>query len=192
MRECCAGCPVCHDSQFRSLCVPGDEAPVPEKEGIKPTFTERPVITQSEDGNRITLECRCVGDPRPEVQWYVSHLYSAASIIQTLIILTSGVANETKFKLARHALDPPNLMCTRLPLTMEFKYQIVFLNVSDHLKWIYFSSRVWSWKRNSDECHYNMWNGIMETAENYYLPPNSHMVYVGTKPSINNKWPFDL
>lgn len=49
----------------------GDEAPVPE-DGIKPTFTERPVIRQSEDGEKITFECRCVGDPDPTVQWWVA------------------------------------------------------------------------------------------------------------------------
>lgn len=48
----------------------GDEAPVPE-DGIKPTFTERPVIRQTDDGAKITFECRCVGDPKPEITWYV-------------------------------------------------------------------------------------------------------------------------
>lgn len=46
----------------------GDEAPVPD-DGIKPTFTERPVIRQSDDGGKITFECRCVGDPKPTIQW---------------------------------------------------------------------------------------------------------------------------
>lgn len=46
----------------------GDEAPVPE-DGIKPTFTERPIIRQSDDGGKITFECRCVGDPKPSIQW---------------------------------------------------------------------------------------------------------------------------
>lgn len=46
----------------------GDEAPVPD-DGIKPTFTERPVIRQSDDGNTITFECRLVGDPKPSVKW---------------------------------------------------------------------------------------------------------------------------
>lgn len=46
----------------------GDEAPVPE-DFIKPTFTERPVIRQSEDGTKITFECRCVGKPKPTITW---------------------------------------------------------------------------------------------------------------------------
>lgn len=46
----------------------GDEAPVPN-DGIKPTFTERPVIRQSDDGAKISFECRCVGDPKPTVAW---------------------------------------------------------------------------------------------------------------------------
>lgn len=46
----------------------GDEAPVPD-DGIKPTFTERPIIRQSDDGGRITFECRCVGDPKPIITW---------------------------------------------------------------------------------------------------------------------------
>ncbi|KAJ8977336.1 hypothetical protein NQ317_018618 [Molorchus minor] len=61
---------LCLDSQFRRVSALGDEAPVPEKEGIKPTFTERPVIRQTDDGANVTLECRCVGDPKPEIQWY--------------------------------------------------------------------------------------------------------------------------
>lgn len=49
----------------------GDEAPMPD-DGVRPTFTERPVIKQLEDdksGGRIMFECRCVGDPKPEVEW---------------------------------------------------------------------------------------------------------------------------
>ncbi|XP_013148758.1 PREDICTED: muscle M-line assembly protein unc-89-like [Papilio polytes] len=52
-----------------SLNFDSDEAPVPE-DSIKPTFTERPVIRQSEDGTKITFECRCVGKPKPTVTWY--------------------------------------------------------------------------------------------------------------------------
>ncbi|XP_011700586.1 PREDICTED: muscle M-line assembly protein unc-89-like isoform X1 [Wasmannia auropunctata] len=52
-----------------SLNFDSDEAPVPD-DGIKPTFTERPVIRQSDDGNTITFECRLVGDPKPSVKWY--------------------------------------------------------------------------------------------------------------------------
>lgn len=46
----------------------GDEAPVPD-DGIKPTFTERPIIRQTDDGGKINFECRCVGDPKPTVTW---------------------------------------------------------------------------------------------------------------------------
>lgn len=46
----------------------GDEAPVPD-DTIKPTFTERPVIRQSDDGTKITFECRCVGKPKPTIAW---------------------------------------------------------------------------------------------------------------------------
>lgn len=48
----------------------GDEAPVPD-DGIKPTFTERPVIRQTDDGSTISFECRCVGKPKPAVTWLV-------------------------------------------------------------------------------------------------------------------------
>ncbi len=51
----------------------GDEAPLPKgKGGVKPTFTERPVIRQpEEDGEgRVVFECRLVGEPKPEVAWY--------------------------------------------------------------------------------------------------------------------------
>ena len=50
----------------------GEEAPVPTKtDAIKPTFTERPVIRQSDDEpNKIIFECRLVGEPRPEITWF--------------------------------------------------------------------------------------------------------------------------
>ena len=48
----------------------GDEAPVPA-DGIKPTFTERPVIRQTDDGGNVSFECRLVGDPKPTVTWLV-------------------------------------------------------------------------------------------------------------------------
>ncbi len=47
-----------------------EEIPLP-KGGVKPTFTERPIIRQGEDTeNKIIFECRLVGDPRPEITWY--------------------------------------------------------------------------------------------------------------------------
>ena len=45
-----------------------DEAPIP-KGGVKPTFTERPVIRQMEDETKIMFECKMVGEPLPDVQW---------------------------------------------------------------------------------------------------------------------------
>ena len=47
----------------------GDEAPLPQG-GVKPTFTERPVIRQSDEGNKIIFECRLVGEPVPDVSWF--------------------------------------------------------------------------------------------------------------------------
>ena len=38
----------------------GDEACIP-KGGVKPTFTERPVIRQSDEGNTIIFQCRLAG-----------------------------------------------------------------------------------------------------------------------------------
>ena len=47
----------------------GDEAEIP-KNGVRPTFTERPVIRQTEDEAKVLFECRLVGEPLPEVVWY--------------------------------------------------------------------------------------------------------------------------
>merc|ERR1712025_584703 len=53
-----------------SLNFDSEEAPIP-KGGVKPTFTERPVIRQSEEEpNKIIFECRLVGEPRPEITWF--------------------------------------------------------------------------------------------------------------------------
>jgi hypothetical protein len=46
-----------------------DEAPLPI-DGAKPTFTERPVIKQSEDCSKITFDCRLVADPNPTIEWF--------------------------------------------------------------------------------------------------------------------------
>jgi len=58
----------CRAVGFQLVFTLGDEAPVPE-DGIKPTFTERPIITQTEDSRNVIIECRLVGDPKPTVQW---------------------------------------------------------------------------------------------------------------------------
>ena len=39
------------------------------QDNVKPTFTERPVIRQSDDGGKIFFECRLIGDPKPTVSW---------------------------------------------------------------------------------------------------------------------------
>lgn len=45
-------------------------APVPA-DGAKPTFTEKPVIRQSDDGTKIIFECRLIADPKPSIEWYL-------------------------------------------------------------------------------------------------------------------------
>ncbi|XP_069946180.1 obscurin-like isoform X5 [Cherax quadricarinatus] len=55
------------DSSFMMLTA--DEAPLPSKEGVRPTFTERPCIKQSEDGSSVIFSCRCVGSPQPTIVW---------------------------------------------------------------------------------------------------------------------------
>ena len=46
-----------------------DEAPLPV-DGAKPTFTEKPVIKQSDDCSQITFDCRLVADPNPSIEWF--------------------------------------------------------------------------------------------------------------------------
>jgi len=46
----------------------GDEAPLPA-DGMKPNFTEKPVIRQSDDGN-IIFECRVISEPSPTIEWF--------------------------------------------------------------------------------------------------------------------------
>lgn len=59
---------LCSSSGCRTCLNVGDEAPVPDG-GFKPTFTERPVTRQSDDGSSIMIECRVVGDPKPTIMW---------------------------------------------------------------------------------------------------------------------------
>ena len=37
---------------------------------MKPTFTERPVIRQSDEGTKIIFQCRLAGEPKPNLTWY--------------------------------------------------------------------------------------------------------------------------
>lgn len=52
-----------------SLNFDSDEAAVPSG-GVKPTFTERPVIRQSDEGTKIIFQCRLAGEPKPNLIWY--------------------------------------------------------------------------------------------------------------------------
>ena len=52
-----------------SLNFDSDEAAIPSG-GVKPTFTERPVIRQSEEGTKIIFQCRLAGEPKPNLIWY--------------------------------------------------------------------------------------------------------------------------
>jgi len=52
-----------------SLNFDSDEAAIPTG-GVKPTFTERPVIRQSDEGTKIIFQCRLAGEPKPSLTWY--------------------------------------------------------------------------------------------------------------------------
>jgi hypothetical protein len=52
-----------------SLNFDSDEATIPQG-GVKPTFTERPVIRQSDEGNKIIFQCKLAGEPEPNLVWY--------------------------------------------------------------------------------------------------------------------------
>lgn len=51
--------------------ISDDEAPVPP-DGAKPTFTERPVIRQFDDCQRIIFDCKLVADPKPTIEWLLN------------------------------------------------------------------------------------------------------------------------
>ena len=53
-----------------SLNFDSDEASIPTGGGVKPTFTERPVIRQSDEGTKIIFQCRLAGEPKPSLTWY--------------------------------------------------------------------------------------------------------------------------
>ena len=45
----------------------GESSPPPDL--LKPIFVERPTIRQNEDGTKVFISCRCVGNPEPNVSW---------------------------------------------------------------------------------------------------------------------------
>ncbi|XP_071854761.1 twitchin-like isoform X8 [Apostichopus japonicus] len=45
-----------------------EEQPV-SGDGVAPTFTMKPQMSQSDDGSKLTIECELNSDPRPEVEW---------------------------------------------------------------------------------------------------------------------------
>ncbi|XP_053200690.1 twitchin-like isoform X3 [Panonychus citri] len=52
-----------------SLNFDSDDSSVPT-DNAKPTFTEKPVIKQSDDGSKIIFECRLVAEPAPTIEWF--------------------------------------------------------------------------------------------------------------------------
>ncbi|UYV65943.1 unc-22 [Cordylochernes scorpioides] len=40
-----------------------------QMKGVKPTFTEKPVIKQEDDFKTVIFECRLIADPAPTIQW---------------------------------------------------------------------------------------------------------------------------
>lgn len=62
-----SSCSYCCPSLTGSYLNPGSEDK--SQENVKPTFTERPVIRQSDDGAKVFFECRLVGEPKPAVTW---------------------------------------------------------------------------------------------------------------------------
>src|SRR5690349_225313 len=40
----------------------GDDTP--------PTFTQKPLIRQEDDGNKLVFECQLLSKPKPTVEWY--------------------------------------------------------------------------------------------------------------------------
>ena len=42
----------------------------PEFEGASPKFIQKLQDTDAESGKQGRLECRVVGDPRPDIRWY--------------------------------------------------------------------------------------------------------------------------
>ncbi|RZF42380.1 hypothetical protein LSTR_LSTR004188 [Laodelphax striatellus] len=79
-----------------SLNFDSDEAPTPEN-GIKPTFTERPVTRQSDDGSSVTIECRVVGDPKPTIIWY----HKGKIIKESTRIITTLELDQRLYYMAR-------------------------------------------------------------------------------------------
>ena len=59
----------CNPVLFSPVNGSGDEAPLPA-DGMKPNFTEKPVIRQSADGSKIIFECKLIADPVPSIEWF--------------------------------------------------------------------------------------------------------------------------
>ena len=56
------------------------------QDNVKPTFTERPVIRQSDDGTKVFFECRLVGEPKPTVSWLVNLAIAVRNLLNFIII----------------------------------------------------------------------------------------------------------
>lgn len=39
-------------------------------DGKAPSFAQKPIIKQEEDGKKIKFECRILADPKPTISWY--------------------------------------------------------------------------------------------------------------------------
>jgi len=48
-------------------------------DGVAPSFSQKPVIRQEEDGRKLLFECKIKADPKPTVVWYHDGTAVAAS-----------------------------------------------------------------------------------------------------------------
>lgn len=39
-------------------------------DGVAPSFAQKPVIRQEDEGRRLVFECKIKADPKPSVSWF--------------------------------------------------------------------------------------------------------------------------
>ena len=66
-----------------------DEAAIPSGT-VRPTFTDRPVIRQSDEEGKVIFECKMVGSPKPDIRWFHNEVAVASSSKRHRMTLTEA------------------------------------------------------------------------------------------------------
>ena len=117
-------------------------------DGIAPTFAQKPVIKQEEDGKRLRFECRILADPRPQVTWFHDgNEVKSGGRFRVCLLLTVSLYNVVSFFLFPFLSLEKNCLSSS---SFKLVNQAVSLSIQK-LDFFIFFSKIdfynWNWRK---------------------------------------------